>query len=155
MAVVETSLHFLMRDELYEHEKPYQLKYTAAKGILTTNIRFEKKESIKISSMRGQEQRLSFEKNGFTVLKMDNEVAYDTFNNPISVQKYLNMVAEQLKLRLGADKVQVYQYTVRLQKLCVPVIEIVSLTISRSGNVIQIFQLQKKEKSASSLSHRR
>ena len=115
MAVVETSLHFLTRDKLYEHEKPYQLKYTAAKGIPTTNIRLEKKQSIKISSMRGQEQRFSFEKNGFTVLKMDNEIPYDTFSSPTTVQKYLDMVAEQLKMRLGADKVQVYQYTVRLQ----------------------------------------
>ena len=123
MAVVETSLHFLTRDKLYESEKPYQLKYTAAKGIPTTNIRLEKKESIKISSIRGQEQRLSFEKNGFTVLKMDNEIPYDTFSNSTSVQKYLDMVAEQLKVRLCADKVQVYQYTVRLQKLCVPVVK--------------------------------
>lgn len=115
MAVVETSLHFLTRDKLYEHEKPYQLKYTAAKGIRTTNIRLEKKESIKISSMRGQERWLSFEKNGFTMLKMDNEIPYDTFSSSTSVQKYLDMVAEQLKIRLGADKVQVYQYTVRLQ----------------------------------------
>ena len=62
MAVVETSLRFLTRDKLYEHEKPYQLKYAAAKGIPTTNIRLEKKESLNISSMRGQERRLSFEK---------------------------------------------------------------------------------------------
>ena len=155
MAVVETSLHFLTRDKLYEHEKPYQLKYTAAEGIPTTNIRLEKKDSIKISSMRGQERRLSFENNGFTVLKMDNEIPYDTFSNSTSIQKYLDMVAEQLKTRLGADKVQVYQYTVCLQQSCVLVNRNVTLTIPRSENVIQISPPKRKEKSTSSLSHRR
>ena len=154
MAVVETSLHFLTRDKLYENEKPYQLKYTPAKGIPTTNIRLEKKESIKISSMRGQEGRLSFEKNGFTVLRMDDEIPYDTFSNSTSVQNYLDMVGEQLKMRLGADKVQVYQYTVRLQNLCVLVMRNVTLTIPRSENVIQISPPKKKEKIMNSLSHR-
>ena len=80
---------------------------------------------------------------------------YDTFSSATSVQKYLDMVAEQLKMRLGADKVQVYQYTVRLKKLCVPLIKIVTLTVPRSENVIQISRPRKKEKSTSSLSHRR
>ena len=112
MAVVESSIHFLTRDKVYEHEKPYQLKYVAADGIPTTNIRLEKQEPVKISSIRGQEQQFSLDKNGFTVLKMDKEVSYDDFNNPAGVKRYLNMVAEQLKMRLGADKVQVYQYVV-------------------------------------------
>lgn len=112
MAEVETSIHFLTRDQVYEHEKPYQLKYHAAQGIPTTNIRLQKQESIKISSIRGQERQFSLDKNGFTVLKMDKEIPYEDFSNPAGVKGYLNMVAEQLKTRLGADKVQVYQYVV-------------------------------------------
>ena len=117
MAVVESSIHFLTRDKVYEHEKPYQLKYVAAKGVPTTNIRLEKQEPVQINSIRGQEQQFSLEKNGFTVLKMDEEIPYDDFNNEAGVKKYLNMVAEQLKMRLGADKVQVYQYVVSAEKL--------------------------------------
>lgn len=107
-------MHFLTRDKLYEHEKPYQLKYVAAKGIPTSNIRLQKQEPIQVNSIRGQERQFSLEKNGFAVLKMDKEVPYDDFSNPEGIRRYLNMVAEQLKTRLGADKVQVYQYVVRL-----------------------------------------
>ena len=116
MAVVESSIHFLTRDKVYEHEKPYQLKYVAAEGVPTTNIRLEKQEPVQISSIRGQEQQFSLEKNGFTVLKMDEEFAYDDFSNDAGVKRYLNMVAEQLKTRLGADKVQVYQSVVSTEK---------------------------------------
>ncbi|KAL8772707.1 MAG: hypothetical protein Q9194_004531 [Teloschistes cf. exilis] len=116
MAEVETSIHFLTRDRTYEHEKPYQLKYTAAEGIPTTNIRLEKQAPIRISSMRGQEQQFSFEKNGFTVLKMNKEIPYVEFNDLAGVKRYLTLVAKQLRTRLGADKVQLYQYVVSAWK---------------------------------------
>ena len=153
MAVVETSMHFLTRDKLYENEKPYSLKYVAAEGIPTSNIRVEKHEAIKVNSIRGQEQQFSLERNGFAVLKMDEEVPYDDFANPAGIQRYLNMVAEQLKTRLGADKVQVYQYVVRT-KFDIPPIYKSALTIRRSENVIQGSQLRKKAKSINSLSRR-
>ncbi len=153
MAVVETSMHFLTRDKLYENEKPYSLKYVAAEGIPTSNIRVEKHEAIKVNSIRGQEQQFSLERNGFAVLKMDEEIPYDDFANPAGVRRYLNMVAEQLKTRLGADKVQVYQYVVRA-KFRVPPIYKSALTMRRSENVIQGSQSQKKARSMNSLSHR-
>ena len=102
----------LTRDNLYEHEKPYQLKYRAVDGIPTTNIRLEKQEPVEISSVRGQERQFSFLKNGFTALKVDKKFSYDDFSNPAGVKRYLDMVAEQLKRRLGADKVQVCGYVV-------------------------------------------
>ena len=114
MAVVETSMHFLTRDPLYEHEKPYQLKYAAAEGIPRTNLRLKKQEPIKVSGIRNQEQHFSFEKNGFTVLKMEEDVPYDDFFNPSGIRKYLDAVAERLKVALGADRVQVFQYLVCL-----------------------------------------
>lgn len=112
MAAVETSIHFLKRDKAYDHEKPYQLKYTAAEGVPTTNIRLERQEPVQIRSMRGQEQQFSFENNGFTVLKMKENIPYDDFNNAEGVKRYLTAVADLLRTRLGADKVQVYQYVV-------------------------------------------
>ena len=112
LAVVESSIHLLTRDNLYEHEKPYQLKYRAAEGIPTTNIRLEKQESVKISSIRGQKRQFSFLKNGFTALKVNKKFSYDDFSNPAGVKRYLDMIAEQLKRRLGADEVQVCEYVV-------------------------------------------
>ncbi|KAI4250069.1 MAG: hypothetical protein L6R40_000241 [Gallowayella cf. fulva] len=110
MAMVESSMHFLMRDELYEHEKPYQLKYAAAEGIPTSNFRLEKQEPIQINSIRGREQDFSFDKNGFAVLKIDEDMPYDDFSDPEGIRRYLNIVASSLQKLLGADKVQVFQY---------------------------------------------
>ena len=114
-------MNFLRRDDLYDKEKPFQLRYEAEKGTPTTNFRLEKQESVKISSIRGRERDLSFETNGFTVLKLDKEIPYDSFSNPEGIRGYLDEVAQRLKLRLGATKVQVYQYVVspRLCKLLV------------------------------------
>ena len=73
MAVVETSLNFLKRDELYNHEKPYQLGYAPPEGLPTSNLGREKHEPITVTSIRGLEQQFTFEGNGFTALRMDKE----------------------------------------------------------------------------------
>ncbi|KAL8805665.1 MAG: hypothetical protein Q9182_001809 [Xanthomendoza sp. 2 TL-2023] len=145
MAAVETSMHFLRRDELYKSEKPYQLKYAAAEGIPITNFRLEKQEPIKINSLRGCEQYFSFDKNGFTVMKLDDDLPYDDFSNAAGVRRYLEVVAASLQKLLGADKVQVFQYVVRPgpEKHSV---EDTTLTILRFVNGIQSFQSRKKVK---------
>ena len=112
MAVVETSMHFLARDKLYEHEKPYQLKYEAENGIPRSNLRLEKHEPIKISSIRGRERQFSMEDNGFAVLKLDREIPYNDFSDPGGIRKYLDVVSESLRKFLGADRVQVFQHLV-------------------------------------------
>lgn len=113
MAVVETSINFLKRDELYDREKPYQLKYAAAEGIPISNLRLEKQDKIQITSLRDREAQFSFEKNGFAVLRMDEEIPYDDFGNPDGIHRYLDIVSVRLKKLLGADKVQAFQYVVR------------------------------------------
>ena len=115
MAVVEASMHFLTRDEIYKTEKPYQLKYPAQPGIPKSNLRLEKQNLIKISSIRGQEKKFSFDTNGFAVLKMDKEIPYDDFNSPEGIRKYLDVVTDAVKVFLGASKVQAFQSVVRLK----------------------------------------
>ncbi|KAG6991104.1 hypothetical protein G7Y79_00057g090860 [Physcia stellaris] len=112
MAVVETSMQFLARDKLYEHEKPYRLQYKAPEGVPKTNFRIEKHDRINISSIRGREKEFSLEKNGFTMLNLDQEVPYEDFDNEVGIQRYMNLVADRLRVLLNADKVQVYQYVV-------------------------------------------
>ena len=114
MATVETSMHFLTRDIMYEKEKPYQLKYAPEVGIPKTNFRLEKQDPITISNMRGQERQFSFQRNGFAVLKMDKEIPYEDFSDPEGIRRYLEAVSENLKMLLGANKVQPFQYVVRL-----------------------------------------
>ncbi|KAL8677842.1 MAG: hypothetical protein Q9186_005754 [Xanthomendoza sp. 1 TL-2023] len=145
MAMVETSMQFLTRDKLYEKEKPYHLKYAPAEGIPISNFQLEKHEPIKINSLRGREQDFSFDKNGFTVLKIEEDIPYEDFSNPAGIRRYLDIVAAGLQKLLGADKVQVFQYVVR-PDLKSPSVEDTTLTILRFANVIQPSQSQKKVK---------
>ena len=114
MATVETSMHFLTRDIMYEKEKPFQLKYAAEVGIPKTNFRLEKQDPITISNIRGREQQFSFQRNGFAVLKLDEVISYEDFSNPEGIRRYLKAVSENLKVLLGANKVQPFQYVVCL-----------------------------------------
>lgn len=47
MAEVQSSMLFFARDDLYEHEKPYQLKYIPDSGVPASNYRVEKREGIR------------------------------------------------------------------------------------------------------------
>ena len=140
MAVVDTSMHFLARDKLYEREKPYQLKYEAEKGIPRSNLRLEKQEPLKISSIRGREQQFTMERNGFAVLKLDKEIPYDDFSDPVGIRRYLDVVSETLKTLLGADKVQVFQHLVCLT-LRILIVKKTSLTVGRFENAIEVSPL--------------
>ena len=114
MALVETSMQFLARDSLYKNEKPYKFKYAADIGIPTSNLRYKKEEPVKVSSIRGREREFTIEKNGFAVLKMCHDMSSDDFNTEAAIQRYRDLVAEQVKTYLGADKVQVYEHRVCL-----------------------------------------
>lgn len=129
-------MQFLARDKLYEHEKPYRLQYKAPEGVPKTNFRIEKHDRINISSIRGREKEFSLEKNGFTMLNLDQEVPYEDFDNEVGIQRYMNLVADRLRVLLNADKVQVYQYVVGPMP-CVDFIRVEGiLTTWRSGNGI-------------------
>ena len=121
MAVVESSMHFLSRDRLYDTEKPYQLKYEPEAGIPATNFKMEKKAPIKITSMRGRESEFSFSENGFRVLKLDHDIPYETFSSREGIRTYLRMVQEKVKTQLGAQKVQIFQYLVRKRDAGFPI----------------------------------
>ena len=113
-AAVQTSMNFLASDpSLYETEKPYQIKYKAPPGIPLSNLRIEKQSPLTISSIRGREADFSFEKNGFTVLKLNGTTpSYEEFDTPEGVRRYLLAVTGALKELLGAQKVKAYQYVV-------------------------------------------
>ena len=122
MAILETSMQFLARDKLYDVEKPYRFQYQPPEGVPRTNFRMEKHDGINISNIRGREEEFSLEKNGFTVLSLDQEIPYEDFNNEAGIRKYMNLVADRLKVLLNADKVQVYQQVVR-PMLCVMLLQ--------------------------------
>ena len=105
-------MHFLSRDKLYDVEKPYQLNFTPEEGAPMSNCHPEKRDDIKITSMRDHENQFSLEKNGFTVVKMNQETPYTDFENPEGIQAYLRTVVQSVQALLGADKVQAFSYNV-------------------------------------------
>ena len=113
-ADVQTSINFLSNDlSLYETEKPYQLKYRAALNVPVSNLRLEKQSPLTISSIRGREADFSFERNGFTVLHLNGTTpSYETFDTPEGVRSYILTITAALKVLLGAQKVQAFQYVV-------------------------------------------
>ena len=147
-------MNFLTRDNLYETEKPYQLRYNPEEGTPKTNLRLEKQNALKISSMRGREQQFSLERNGFAVLKLDNEIPYEAFGNPKGIQSYLDVVCQSLKVHLGADRVQAYQYLVSM-RLRIVLGWNISLITQRFENVTQGSLWPRKASSMSTISRRR
>lgn len=106
-------MQFLAKDALYESEKPYKFKYAAEIGIPTSNLQYEE-EPVTVTSIRGREREFTVEKNGFAVLKICEDMSYDDFSTEAGIQRYRDLVAEQVKTHLGADKVQVYEHRVCL-----------------------------------------
>ncbi|KAL8791342.1 MAG: hypothetical protein Q9195_005961 [Heterodermia aff. obscurata] len=140
VAAVQTSINFLTNDpSLYETEKPYQIKYNAAPDIPVSNLRFEKQSPITISSIRGREADFSYEKNGFTVLNLSDTVpSYESFDTPEGVRSYILAATAALKARLGANKVQAYQYVIRKRDKDYPNMKDKTVEISQPTSIAHI-----------------
>lgn len=107
-------MQFLARDKRYEYEKLYKFQYKPPEGMPKTNFRMEKHEGINVSSIRGREEEFSLERNGFTVLSLDHEIPYEDFYSEVGIRRYMNLVADRVRVHLNADKVQVYQHVICL-----------------------------------------
>jgi len=71
---VFASIWFLVEKELYKTVKPYTLAFTPAPEVNMPRDNIERKEvSVNISDLRGSEELLSLDNNGFMVLSFQNE----------------------------------------------------------------------------------
>ncbi|KAK5153117.1 hypothetical protein LTS14_007761 [Recurvomyces mirabilis] len=110
---VLTHTHFLQRDKLYDHEKPYSLRFTAPPGLARANIKLDKRDII-VNDIRPKKKSLSLESNGCFIWDFDTGLSYDDFDDKTKVKDvYLAEVAEGLRKKLGAEKVQIFEHTLR------------------------------------------
>ena len=116
---VEARLNFLKKDPLYDIENSYELTYEPADGIAPTNMLTEK-IAVRVENIRGKEQDLSLEKNGFTVLELkdldpDSEHYYD---DAFVKSDYFPKLSRAVQAFLKAERVQIFNYAVgiRLQR---------------------------------------
>jgi hypothetical protein len=113
MPDVQSNIHFLAKDNVYKKEKPYTLRYPSEDELPQTNFNPEKHENITIHDLRGQESSFSYEKNGFTVMQLNSQMAYADFGSREMIKTlFLKEVGAMLRSVLGASIVQALEYIV-------------------------------------------
>ena len=97
---------------MYEEEKPYSLRFTAPDGFPRANIKLDRHD-LHIHDIRSKKAGLSLEKDGCFVWNLHSRMRYDDFSDEAKVREvYLTEVADGLRARLGADRVQIFEHTV-------------------------------------------
>ncbi|KAL8838631.1 MAG: hypothetical protein Q9170_002077 [Blastenia crenularia] len=108
------ALHFLVRDALYDQEKPYTIQYEPHGEIPRTNIKGISVPDVNIRDLRPTLSGLSFDRDGVVVKSLETELQYEDFGDPQKVQKvYLEEVRVLLQETLGSHNVAVVEYLVR------------------------------------------
>jgi hypothetical protein len=103
MTTISTT-NFLQRNALYDVEKPYSLRFTPPSAFPPSNINLANKK-INIKKV--------FE-HGFQLLPFQSQLPYAQFDDDDAVKRvYLREVANIIKDFLGAQKVQIFEHTVR------------------------------------------
>lgn len=111
--MLNTHTHFLKRLPLYCEEKPYSLRYTPPSGFPRANIEVEQHE-ILVDDIRPHLASLSLAKDGCEVLPITSRMQYADFDDEETIKAvYLREVADLLCRRLGAQRVQIFEHTVR------------------------------------------
>ncbi|KAK5171084.1 uncharacterized protein LTR77_004228 [Saxophila tyrrhenica] len=91
-------------------EKPYQLKYEAPDGFPPTNI-VSDEHMQRLADVRGREAQFSVPRNGFTIIKLEDQLSYEEYDNEDLVRKvYFKQVAEAVQELLGASRVQIFEH---------------------------------------------
>jgi hypothetical protein len=118
-------MNFLLRDTLYQREKPYLCLFETPAGFPKTNIRLSKCEDLTIGDIRGRESDFSLQSHGFAIMPMRSKLSYSDFDDDTNVKgQYLGEVAERLHQFTGASRVQIFEHVVsvtlftRPQDLC-------------------------------------
>ena len=117
---VPTSVYHLERNDLWEKEKPFFLDYTPAPPAIKSNAVI-KAEDVVIEDIRGHEDDFTYDQNGFFILPMNDPMNAEDFDDIHKISDvYLPHVAEVVKQKLGASRVQIYDYLVGLSAFVTP-----------------------------------
>lgn len=111
-STVQSSMHFLKRDPLYDSVKPYESRRKDWTHMPKTNAMLEE-EDVTIQDIRGT--HLSLATHGFSCMNLETELSPEDFQQPSKVAAvYLPQLAQAVKASLGADRIQIYDFTVCL-----------------------------------------
>jgi len=114
-------VYFHSRDEIYEVEKPFLLRYEAGPRDIKTNINKEK-HCIEIHDLRGLEDEITLSGCGITPIAMQSQLDYDDFASVDKVQHvYVSEVVKALQELFNASHVHVFDSVLRRRHLLFPV----------------------------------
>jgi hypothetical protein len=112
-----TSVHYLEWQKAYEKVKPYQVFITdipATEDFEDTNLIFKQYDNVTVRDIRGQEESLSLDENGFIISK--HKFRLDDFSSAEKVeQEYLPEIEELFRsVADGVDEVFIFDWRVRI-----------------------------------------
>ena len=113
-SVIETSMFFMKKDALHAEEKPYAYRYAAEIDIPRGGFALQKYGHITIKDIRSHLDDFSLEENGFTILKMTDEIPYEDYFDPFKVDAYFRQLEGIFQQHLRASLVQVFRHAVCL-----------------------------------------
>ena len=113
-STLKVTLHFLAREKLYEHEKPYSIQFEPHGDVPRSNVRQTIVEDMNIQDIRSTRDLLRLESDGFIVRDLHSAMSYTDFADPEIVQRvYLEEVRTLLAQSLGTKNVAILEYLVR------------------------------------------
>jgi len=120
--VLLTSICCLDRLELYQKEKPYEMRFYPPGDFPRKNLHISTYHGIPVEDIRSRKESLSISKNGSMVMELDSQMSPEDFSDREAIEsQYLPKVAEGLKKCLGASRVQIHDYLVRKSHASFPI----------------------------------
>ena len=117
---VKASIYFMQKNVLFTKEKPYECCYTAEISIPQSNISREKHVYIPVHDIRGREATLNLERNGFAILKLEQQIRMTTTSTRPK-WRVPSALETLLKDHLGARHVEVFRHGLRKRHPAFPV----------------------------------
>ena len=113
---VTAEVYFLAREEKYEHEKPYTLRYNPGTSVPQTNINM-KPIPVKIRDMRSRISQLDWEIYGFQMMRTESLLRYEDYvDRGQIIDTHVPMICKFLLKQLSARSVRIFDYGVSNEK---------------------------------------
>lgn len=115
---MEISLTFLEPQEVYRHEKPYELHLSIPEGCNRTNLVLKEHDGIHLTNVRGDVKQYKLENYGFEYLKSPTKALALPLHSHVSnmsdpsIRDYLQEVISLVKKRLFCEHVLLYDWRV-------------------------------------------
>lgn len=110
---VSSKIFFIDRNEIYDTQKPYSLRYEAGGEIQHTNVVHHEHET-KVCNMRNHLDSLSFGESGFRVLQLKSQMEYNDYADTEKIDSiHTPEIETELIRTFQASEVHVFDSVVR------------------------------------------